>query len=383
MDEQSFQSLLSAAYTIQEHNERRKLELLQAELATTEHATDDVAQCPRCGAAKTIDESGCETCGLDKLRPGERMQRNWASMWLMSQEQGLWPERPTNDDLSASNFLAAPIARKPAGDDGDSAPETENPKQIQRRDRSMPAVPSAAAFRENFLDENFLSDNSDREDAALETLGQETLSRDQIEGEPDSDRKLPVSDLQTLRTNNRLTIVESFPVDSDYVDSGLESDGVDSHEVDSGKEEHAKTIQVLSSAADEPPRTPAARDLRLAHFSWASASAMWRQHRADLYLGAAIFVAVLALLWPSANAPKRSDLSLWDKTLIGMGIAEAPAPVAHLPGDPSVQVWIDPHTALYYCQGDDLYGKAANGRFSTQREAQMDRFEPASRAACE
>ena len=34
-----------------------------------------------------------ESSGAEEFRPGERLQRNWASMWLMSQERGLWPER--------------------------------------------------------------------------------------------------------------------------------------------------------------------------------------------------------------------------------------------------------------------------------------------------
>jgi len=46
-------------------------------------------------------------------------------------------------------------------------------------------------------------------------------------------------------------------------------------------------------------------------------------------------------------------------------------------------VWIDSHTALYYCPGEEQYGKTADGRFSTQRDAQMESFEPASRSACE
>src|SRR5208337_5573443 len=52
--------------------------------------------CPHCGALKPAEGSRCESCGLDEFRPGERMQRNWASMWLMSQEQGLWPERSSD-----------------------------------------------------------------------------------------------------------------------------------------------------------------------------------------------------------------------------------------------------------------------------------------------
>ena len=110
-----------------------------------------------------------------------------------------------------------------------------------------------------------------------------------------------------------------------------------------------------------------------------------RFRRADVYLGTAIFVAVFALLWPAAGStrPATPTLSSWDRALIALGIAEAPAPEVHLQGDPAIQVWIDPHTALYYCPGEEQYGKAANGHYSTQREAQMDRFEPASRSACE
>ncbi len=106
--------------------------------------------------------------------------------------------------------------------------------------------------------------------------------------------------------------------------------------------------------------------------------------RADLYLGVAVFVAAIALLWPAAGAPQRAALGPWERALVALGIAEAPAaPVVHLHGDPGIAVWVDPHSALYYCPGEEQYGKTTDGRFSSQREAMMDRFEPASRSACE
>jgi hypothetical protein len=108
-----------------------------------------------------------------------------------------------------------------------------------------------------------------------------------------------------------------------------------------------------------------------------------RLHRADLYLAAAVFVAALALLWPAAGSPRRAALGPWERALVTLGIAEAPTPVVHLQGDPAIEVWVDPNTALYYCPGEEQYGKTANGRVSSQREAQMDRFEPAGRSACE
>ncbi len=110
-----------------------------------------------------------------------------------------------------------------------------------------------------------------------------------------------------------------------------------------------------------------------------------RFQRADLYLGTAILVATVALLWPVATPPRRAALGPWERALVTLGIAEAPAatPVVHFQGDPAINVWIDPHTAIYYCPDEEQYGKTAGGHFSSQREAQMDSFEPAGRSPCE
>jgi hypothetical protein len=67
---------------------------------------------------------------------------------------------------------------------------------------------------------------------------------------------------------------------------------------------------------------------------------------------------------------------------VSLGLADAPDPPPRR-GNPNIQVWVDPKTALYYCVGEELYGKAPGGHATTQREAQMDQFEPAGRAACE
>jgi hypothetical protein len=91
----------------------------------------------------------------------------------------------------------------------------------------------------------------------------------------------------------------------------------------------------------------------------------------------------------SANAARHkqpapdADLSLFDKLLISLGLAEAPDVAPEYKGNPDTQVWVDLHTALYYCPGSDLYGKTPKGKFSTQREAQLDQFEAASRKPCD
>jgi len=63
-------------------------------------------------------------------------------------------------------------------------------------------------------------------------------------------------------------------------------------------------------------------------------------------------------------------------------LAEAPEPPEYK-GNPQTQVWVDLHTALYYCPGTDLYGKTPKGKFTTQRDAQLDQFEPAYEKACD
>jgi hypothetical protein len=68
--------------------------------------------------------------------------------------------------------------------------------------------------------------------------------------------------------------------------------------------------------------------------------------------------------------------------LISLGLAEAP-PAPENKGNPEAQVWVDLHTGLYYCAGTDLYGKTPKGKYTLQRDAQLDQFEPAYRKTCD
>jgi hypothetical protein len=300
LDEQSFQGLLSAAFTIQEHNDR--LKLAGQTPAEPQARLEQANTCPHCGAPKpaapkAAEGSRCESCGLDEFRPGERLQHNWASMWLMSQEQRLWPER-------------SPIAQ-------------EETAIIQQRE------PGKAAAEGRWITE--ATDDFPREGLTQENLTQEEL--------PSEGSDLAVQPFQ----------LSAFE-DSYATDASISLDG-------------NAPSSVLQRFTDWHMKL--------------------RFHRADLYLGVAVFVAALALLWPAAGAPRPAALGTWERALVTLGIAEVPAPVVHFQGDPSLAVWVDPHTALYYCPGEEQYGKTVDGRFSPQREAQMDRFEPASRSACE
>jgi putative methionine-R-sulfoxide reductase with GAF domain len=130
----------------------------------------------------------------------------------------------------------------------------------------------------------------------------------------------------------------------------------------------------------------------------------WRARRGDFYLAVALILVVVVIRWgiwsnhsvaatghgaqvsASSNQGKAAapdaSLSMFDKLLINLGLAEPPE-APEYKGNPDTQVWVDLHTALYYCPGSDLYGKTPQGKLTSQREAQLDRFEPASRKACE
>ena len=50
--------------------------------------------------------------------------------------------------------------------------------------------------------------------------------------------------------------------------------------------------------------------------------------------------------------------------------------------NPNTKVWIDLHTALYYCPGDKRYGKTPRGKYELQRDARLDHFQPANGTPC-
>jgi putative methionine-R-sulfoxide reductase with GAF domain len=126
----------------------------------------------------------------------------------------------------------------------------------------------------------------------------------------------------------------------------------------------------------------------------------WQRRRSNIYLVMAAVILLLVISgWgfrpagttaagnaaPTPNAqpqaPAPPQLTLFEKLMVNLGLAEPPAAPVDM-GNPNAQVWVDVHTALYYCSGSDLFGKTADGKFTTQRDAQQDQFEPSNRKAC-
>jgi hypothetical protein len=79
--------------------------------------------------------------------------------------------------------------------------------------------------------------------------------------------------------------------------------------------------------------------------------------------------------------PKSGNHPTWFQSLmVRTGIMQPHTKV--FAGAPDARVWIDVHTQLYYCSGEDVYGKTPDGEFTTQYNAQSDGFLPASNTAC-
>src|ERR1700674_5791355 len=160
----------------------------------------------------------------------------------------------------------------------------------------------------------------------------------------------------------------------------------------------AEDTAPVSVVAGEPPKSPSPWTSATKTQEWLdslnpkSVGGIWlAKHRADIYVGAAAVLLLIVLSgWVMRPAehpvqsknPPQPSLTLFDKLLLNLGLAETPPAPVYL-GNPNAQVWVDLHTALYYCSDSDLYGKTPGGKFTTQRDAQLDQFEPAARKNCD
>lgn len=160
----------------------------------------------------------------------------------------------------------------------------------------------------------------------------------------------------------------------------------------------AEDTAPVSVGAGEPPKSPSPWTSATKTQEWLdslnpkSVGGIWlAKHRADIYVGAAAVLLLIVLSgWVMRPAehpvqsknPPQPSLTLFDKLLLNLGLAETPPAPVYL-GNPNAQVWVDLHTALYYCSDSDLYGKTPGGKFTTQRDAQLDQFEPAARKNCD
>jgi hypothetical protein len=212
--------------------------------------------------------------------------------------------------------------------------------------------------------------------------------------------------------NNEYAEISAPAISDDFSHKfSFELDDVDAQLADESGEpepapENESGLVIGETVEDSAPVSLAVREPSQSPSPWASATrahewlesihpksagGIWlAKHRADLYVGAAVLLLLIVLSgWgmrpaeshvQSKNSSQPS-LTLFERMLVSLGLAEMPPAPVYL-GNPNAQVWVDLHTALYYCADSDLYGKTPGGKFTTQRDAQMDQFEPAARRNC-
>ncbi len=294
-------------------------------------------KCLNCGAELAPQEAFCGSCGMSRASVSRNdLQSKWATLWNL---------KNANDETaeSASPLTKDPTANLPGSDSWSELPTQEFPSPQNLSTAETEAVEASA-------------------EAVNQTQPAEVLARTQTE---------------------------------------------DGSEGAPSVEEHAEAKKTeprvwLRSIAVSPPA------VQLRGF-WKKNSAFIRMHRGDLALGGAFILFLITVLWAissdhptisadsgnaartAATAPAKTKrkqapappkLSMFDEFLVNIGLAEPPPTPSHS-GNPDIPVWVDIHTALYYCPGSDLYGKTAQGKIASQRDAQMDQFEPASRKVCD
>ncbi|MGA9541966.1 MAG: GAF domain-containing protein [Candidatus Sulfotelmatobacter sp.] len=300
-------------------------------------ATAAKSLCWKCGSKLPDEEQFCGKCGAPRARDAgpSSMQSQLASAWQM---------RPGRDPFAL---------QEPEHEPGtDAASEEENAAYEFPEQFSLPEFEESNPFSTQSL---AASAQEDSPSASPSPQPDENLDENSDENE--------VRPLSTAMVKQPDAIIWSSA---------------------------ARAREFLESLS--ATRTPTA----LARF--------WHSRRGDFYLAIAVILVLVVIRWGiwsshsvgatghgatvagRANRSKQpapdSDLSVFDKFLISLGLAEAPdAP--EYKGNPYTQVWVDLQTALYYCPGSDLYEKTPKGKLTTQRDAQMDQFEPADRRACE
>lgn len=307
----------------------------------------DDATCKYCGNELAPGEAFCGACGTSRSSVSHNdLQSKWATMWNLKtvNEAALRDSQSSEPTAEPIKKIKLPVPGSPESvllplPEGEAASPTYVPElQAPPKEEQAPEVLSAPA-----------------ETAAL------------------ANQSKPTESLEAVAKN----------------DPAL-----------SGTSEQK---ELLDSIAVKPPVG------QIAAF-WEKHKGFIKKHPGDLALGAAAFLFLITILWavtsnnPTTSAdsgssqtnatsaapakPKRKQvpappkLSFFDQMLVSLGLADPP-PAPSYSGNPNVPVWIDVHTALYYCPGADLYGKTPQGKIASQHDAQLDQFEPASRKVCD
>jgi putative methionine-R-sulfoxide reductase with GAF domain len=325
--------------------------------------TEEKSPCWKCGSKLVGEEQFCGKCGAPRVTDNDEspgMQSKLSSAWHMqkTRRETLADEPPSED--SRAQETALPVTAYTTNENEDNLQEQESAWQAGAEPFSQPGLeesePGELEESESRFNEPFRA-NAD-EDLIAESASPEL----QLDKESDHAEAPPGALVKPEREEQEEIVWSSA----------------------------AKARESLESLSGTDSPSALIR--------------FWRSRRGDFYLGVAVILIVVVIRWGiwsshsvgatgsgaavsgSATRHKQpapdADLSVFDKLLVGLGMADPPE-APEYKGNPDIQVWVDLHTALYYCPGSDLYSKTSKGKLESQREAQLDQFEPAYRKPCD
>jgi len=366
---------------------------VNAAAAPPAKATTASFACRKCGHQLVGEEQFCGNCGTPRSSDYEApsMQSKVATLWRMQEAMKKAAPAPP---APASSATTSPAPASPAlASSVNDEPGREEPR----------ALPDLASFGPVNLDPNIDPVNLEQPPAAsLEKRVPDLLAA----GLPHEKR------IDSTPRNEPRVSAEFEDSEFSDLEITLATDPKDNDDVENAKGDEPESTAI--APAERPAAWSSAATARAFLEQLASAkqpgalARLWNTHRGDIYLAIAVILVICVIGWgvrsthsvsatgnaaaaanhhkpapaPAPAPAPDAGLSLFDRMLVSLGLAEAPA-APEYKGNPDTQVWVDLHTALYYCPGADLYGKTPKGKFASQRDAQLDQFEPAYRKACD
>ena len=365
--------------------------------------TPEVEYCS-CGNQLGKDELYCGICG--SARPargtdGQISQSTWASLWDIQRkaEESLNTDSPKAQDSSASPLDVYPSELEEIVAKFSTEPFEPNPPSKA----TVQLPPFAAELLEEVPGGDFDSDEPDssgvvKPPANAPAPPSATSRTSLLSFEAPLAERPPARQQAPVESSGSTAGVPRLPAETEPADTeGRHAAAADDSLVPSFNP--AQPSATGHSPWGSAKKTKEWLEAQRPSGSWLAQA--WRAQRANIYLAASalLLVAVLAG-WGSPpspspggggdaatakpqqqKAPPKPHLTFAERILIDLGLADAPPPPVDM-GNPNARVWVDVHTALYYCQGEDLYGKTKDGRITSQGQAQQDQFQPAARKPC-
>jgi hypothetical protein len=421
LDQDGFEQLLAAAFVLQQHSDtlrasdpnadplsvlskitvidstaadQAKRPVLDDPLPPTREILQlhELPRCTACGRQFGTAEEFCGGCGRRRATESspEDLQAKWASLWYMSQAK----QAPSGGapSISAGPEIQPlePMAARDFAKEETQSQTTELPVQGATYEKTEAEINFPKPEEQSWTSE------TPRETKELDVSGEPAPPAEQEE----NFKVLPPFPVLEIKEDPTIGgafyhQVEEASEPAEFESASGEKWRVSGEaEVDSQNESTQELWRRLNAGDQGPVIEVQVESPEVEYSEFAppeeSETSRLQGSWAALRSGgtrtvglAACALMLLVALWafrpnPSTQSPHSRLRSL----LVQLGLAQSSGQNAYS-GNPNTRVWVDVHTALYYCPGSELYGKTPGGHFSKQRAAQEDQLEPSTSVPCD